>query len=78
VAIAGTGIEDQVRSILSHFSHICSIRVFEQFTKATALGHMGLPTDVAALVSYLASKESHLITGQSVSILAPYLSAPFG
>jgi hypothetical protein len=39
---------------------------------------MGLPTDVAALVSYLASKESHLITGQSVSILVPYLSAPFG
>ncbi|KAN0111621.1 Short-chain dehydrogenase/reductase [Russula decolorans] len=40
----------------------------DQFTKDTALGYMGLPTDVAALVSYLASKESHLITGQSINI----------
>jgi hypothetical protein len=77
--MAGAGIEDQVRMILfqSHFRHVCSIRIFEQF-KNGALGHIGLPTDVAALVSYPASKESHLITGQSVSILAPYLSAPFG
>jgi hypothetical protein len=77
--MAGAGIEDQVRMILFHFRHVFfSIRIFEQFTKDTALGYMGLPTDVAALVSYLASKESHLITGQSVSISAPYLSAPFG
>lgn len=63
---------------LFHFGHVCSITIFEQLTKSIALGHIGLPTDVAALVSYLASKESHFITGQSVSILAPYLSAPFG
>jgi NAD(P)-dependent dehydrogenase (short-subunit alcohol dehydrogenase family) len=76
--MAGAGIEDQVRMILFRFRHVCSIRIFEQFTKDTALGHIGLPTDVAALVSYLASKESHLITGQSVSIFVPYLSIPFG
>jgi NAD(P)-dependent dehydrogenase (short-subunit alcohol dehydrogenase family) len=76
--MAGAGIEDQVRMILFHFRHVCSIRIFEQFKKCTALGHIGLPTDVAALVSYLASKESHFLTGQSVSILVPYLSAPFG
>jgi hypothetical protein len=75
--LAGGGVEDQVRMILFHFRHVCSMKIFEQFTKYTALGHIGLPTDDAALVSYLASKEFLLLTGQSVSILAPYLSAPF-
>ena len=78
MAMAGAGVEDQVRMIIFYFRHVCSIRIFEQFAKSTALGHIGLPTDVAALVSYLASKESHLITGQSVSILAPFLSPSFG
>ena len=75
--MAGAGVEEKVRMFLFHFRHVCSISIFEQFTKDTALGQMGLPTDVAALVSYLASKESHLITGQSVSILAPYWSVLF-
>ena len=78
MAMAGAEVEDQVRVILFHFRRVCSIRISEQFTKSTALGHIGLPTDVAALVSYLASKESHLLTGQSVSILVAYLPAPFG
>ena len=76
MAIVGAGFEDQVRMILFHLRHVCSIRILEQFMKGSALGQIGLPTDIAALVSYLVSKESHLITGQSVSILAPYLSAP--
>ncbi|KAI0285432.1 NAD-binding protein [Russula aff. rugulosa BPL654] len=40
----------------------------DQFIKGSALGQIGLPTDIAALVSYLVSKESHLITGQSITI----------
>ncbi|KAH7905133.1 hypothetical protein BJ138DRAFT_1165313 [Hygrophoropsis aurantiaca] len=32
----------------------------------TAAGHMGKPEDIASIVSYLASKEAHFITGQCV------------
>lgn len=38
-----------------------------QIAAATPAGYMGKPEDVASLVSYLASKEAHFITGQSVS-----------
>ncbi|KAI0285438.1 NAD(P)-binding protein [Russula aff. rugulosa BPL654] len=40
----------------------------EEKSKSTAVGYIGVPTDIAALVSFLASKESHLITGQSINI----------
>ncbi|KAI0285439.1 hypothetical protein BGY98DRAFT_945917 [Russula aff. rugulosa BPL654] len=42
--------------------------VDEENSKRAAVGYIGVPTDIAALVSFLASKESHLITGQSISI----------
>lgn len=32
-----------------------------------SVGYKGTPLDIASLVSYLASKEAHFITGQSVS-----------
>ena len=51
--------------------------MFGQLSQGAAVGYVGMPTDIAALVSFLASKESHLLTGQSVSISAPNLSAPF-
>ena len=54
-----------------------SMRLSEQLSKGAAVGYVGLPTDIAALVSFLASKESHLITGQSVRISVPNLSALF-
>ena len=50
--------------------------MFGQLSQSAAVGYVGMPSDIAALVSFLASKESHLITGQSVSISAPNLSAP--
>jgi len=40
----------------------------EQLSKTAAVGYVGVPTDIAPFVSFLASKESHLITGQSISI----------
>jgi len=33
----------------------------------TAVGYVGAPQDVANLVGFIASKEAHFITGQSVS-----------
>lgn len=53
MALAGTEVEDQVHTILFHFCHVCSM------TKDAALGHIGFPADLAALVSCLSSKESH-------------------
>lgn len=50
--------------------------MFGQLSQGAAVGYVGMPSDIAALVSFLASKESHLITGQSVSISAPNLSVP--
>ncbi len=51
--------------------------MFGQLAQGAAVGYVGMPADVAAVVSFLASKESHLITGQSVSISAPNLLVPF-
>jgi hypothetical protein len=50
--------------------------MFGQLAQGAAVGYVGEPPDIAAVVSFLASKESHLITGQSVSISAPNLFAP--
>ncbi|ETW75224.1 hypothetical protein HETIRDRAFT_108168 [Heterobasidion irregulare TC 32-1] len=36
--------------------------------KAAALGKVGVPDDIAAVASFLASKEAHLITGQCINV----------
>jgi len=40
----------------------------EKLAQKAAVGYVGQPADIAAVVSFLASKDSHLITGQSISI----------
>ena len=35
---------------------------------ATTFGRLGGPDDVASLVAYLASPETHFVTGQTVSV----------
>lgn len=40
----------------------------EMAKKNTSVGYLGVPNDVAGLVSYIASPESHFITGQSIMI----------
>ncbi|KAJ6564645.1 NAD-binding protein [Mycena capillaripes] len=42
--------------------------VVEQYTKMSPLNKIGVPADIANLVSFLASKESQFITGQTISI----------
>ncbi|KAI0317836.1 acetoin reductase family protein [Amylostereum chailletii] len=40
----------------------------EELNKTCAVGYVAVPDDVAALASFFASKEAHLITGQCVNI----------
>ncbi|KAJ7100804.1 hypothetical protein B0H15DRAFT_1018107 [Mycena belliarum] len=42
--------------------------VVRDFSQQAALTRLGTPTDIANLVSFIASKESQFITGQSLSI----------
>ncbi|TFK66469.1 NAD(P)-binding protein [Pluteus cervinus] len=42
--------------------------LLEEAAKWAPIGYIGKPEDIAGLVSYLASKEAHFITGQSVTI----------
>ncbi|KAJ7220746.1 hypothetical protein GGX14DRAFT_515093 [Mycena pura] len=42
-------------------------RLLDRYTELSPLKRIGAPEDIAGLVSYLASKESQFITGQSVS-----------
>lgn len=51
---------------VSHQSIINRIQADER----SPLGYKGTPEDIASIVSYIASQESHFITGQSVSLCA--------
>lgn len=42
--------------------------VLEGFRKTIPIGRIGCPEDVANLVSFLASKDSDYITGQSILV----------
>ncbi|KAF8176352.1 acetoin reductase family protein [Mycena galopus ATCC 62051] len=42
--------------------------VIDQFTKMSPLKKIGVPEDIADLVSFLVSKQSQFITGQTISI----------
>ncbi|KAJ6551120.1 NAD-binding protein [Mycena capillaripes] len=42
--------------------------IVEQYTKISPLKKIGVPADIANLVSFLVSKESQFITGQTISI----------
>jgi NAD(P)-dependent dehydrogenase (short-subunit alcohol dehydrogenase family) len=45
-----------------------------QAVDATAVGYIGQPEDVASIVSYLASKEAHFITGKLLVHQVPSVS----
>ncbi|KAF8885329.1 NAD(P)-binding protein [Infundibulicybe gibba] len=43
-------------------------KYYAKTSAATPVGTLGTPADIASIVSYLASKESRFITGQSISV----------
>ncbi|RDB31129.1 Diacetyl reductase [(S)-acetoin forming] [Hypsizygus marmoreus] len=48
---------------------VSSVKEFyEMQSKTSPLGYNGKPEDIASIVSYLASKEAHWITGQSIAV----------
>lgn len=69
-AVGGRAVEDFYKQVgfLTHSSYrIFSNHVAEwKCADQSVLGYNGLPDDVASLVSYLASKEAHFITGESL------------
>ncbi|KAJ7916804.1 hypothetical protein B0H13DRAFT_1997081, partial [Mycena leptocephala] len=71
-AYAPGGIDTAMLGLLASGSAAASGGTPENYFQAlkarTPMGCIGDPTDVANLVSYLASKESQFITGQSISV----------
>jgi len=43
-------------------------KFFDELVKSCPIGYIGHVDDVASIIAYLASKEAHFITGQSVSM----------
>jgi acetoin reductase-like protein len=48
--------------------NLCSRKWIMSVLENVPIRHVGQPEDVASIVSYLASKEAHFITGQCVSV----------
>ncbi|KAG1789039.1 uncharacterized protein HD556DRAFT_1447311 [Suillus plorans] len=46
----------------------CSRKWFTSLMENVPIKHVGQPEDIASIVSYLASKEAHFITGQCISV----------
>ena len=66
--IVGTAMWDLIDEKLSEHMGIERGGALKQFTELIALGRVETPEDVACFVSYLASKDSNYMTGQSVMI----------
>ncbi|CAF3908664.1 unnamed protein product [Rotaria sp. Silwood1] len=64
--ITMTSLGETLLEGLANFHGKTKDDVTEDFVKATPLGRIGDPDDVANLVSFLASKNSDYITGQSI------------
>jgi meso-butanediol dehydrogenase/(S,S)-butanediol dehydrogenase/diacetyl reductase len=59
---------DRTYEALSNFHGKTRKDVVNDFQKNIPLGRIGQPDDVANLVSFLASKDSDYITGQSILV----------
>jgi meso-butanediol dehydrogenase / (S,S)-butanediol dehydrogenase / diacetyl reductase len=68
LGIVGTDMWDLIDEGLAEHEGLQKGEVIEKYSDLIALGRVEEPEDVAAFVSYLASKDSDYMTGQSVMI----------
>lgn len=66
--IVGTAMWDLIDEKLSEHMGVPKGDALKQYSELIALGRVETPEDVASFVSYLASKDSDYMTGQSVMI----------
>ena len=66
--IVGTAMWDLIDEQMGGYSGAGKGETLAQFSQLIALGRVETPEDVASFVSYLASKDSDYLTGQSVMI----------
>ncbi len=66
--IVGTAMWEQIDEQMGSYSGAGKGETLAQFSQLIALGRVETPEDVACFVSYLASKDSDYMTGQSVII----------
>jgi meso-butanediol dehydrogenase / (S,S)-butanediol dehydrogenase / diacetyl reductase len=66
--IVGTAMWDLIDEKLAEHMGVQKGEALEQYSELIALGRVEEPEDVAAFVSYLASRDSDYMTGQSVMI----------
>ncbi len=66
--IVGTAMWDLIDEKLAEHMGLQKGEALEQYSELIALGRVEEPEDVAAFVSYLASRDSDYMTGQSVMI----------
>ncbi len=66
--IVGTAMWDLIDEKLGGYMGLGKGEALKQFSELIALGRVETPDDVASFVSYLASKDSDYMTGQSVII----------
>ena len=66
--IVGTAMWDLIDEKLGGYMGLGKGEALKQFSELIALGRVETPDDVASFVSYLASKDSDYMTGQSVMI----------
>jgi meso-butanediol dehydrogenase/(S,S)-butanediol dehydrogenase/diacetyl reductase len=69
IGIVGTAMWDLIDEKLAKYEQKEKGEVIEDYSKKLiALGRTSVPEDVANFVSYLASKDSDYMTGQSIMI----------
>ncbi len=66
--IVGTAMWEQIDEQMGAYSGAGKGETLAEFSQLIALGRVETPEDVACFVSYLASKDSDYMTGQSVMI----------